>query len=69
MRNPTHYSGPEVVALLDAPAILSYPANGGVHVEKAGVIGFGLTVPEAAADWGRKFAKMVALPKAPSSQQ
>lgn len=67
MLNPTHFTGPEVVALLDAPAILTYPWGGGVLVEKAGVTGFGQTVPEAAADWGRNFARMVALPKAPSS--
>ena len=64
MSKPTHFTGPEVVTMLDAPAILTYPVGGGVQVEKAGVIGFGLTVQEAAADWGRKFAKMVALPKA-----
>ncbi|HEV3435822.1 MAG TPA: hypothetical protein VG122_00590 [Gemmata sp.] len=63
MLKPTHFTGPEVVALLDAPAILSYPTGGGVQIEKAGIIGFGLTVPEAAADWGHKFAKMIAFPK------
>ena len=37
--------------------------DGGVRVEKAGVIGFGPTFADATTDWGRKFAKMVRRPK------
>jgi hypothetical protein len=63
MPTPTHFTGPEVLALLDSPAILTYPRDGGVRIEKAGIIGFGLTIPEAAADWGRKFSLGIVLPK------
>jgi hypothetical protein len=63
MLTPTHFTGPEVLALLDSPAILTYPAAGGMQIEKAGIIGFGPTIPEAAADWGRKFSLGIVLPK------
>jgi hypothetical protein len=63
MPTPTHFTGPEVLALLDSPAILAYPAGGGMQIKKAGIIGFGLTIPEAAADWGRKFSQGIVLPK------
>src|ERR1700685_2407702 len=57
------YTDPEVAAILTASAVFSHPAVGGVQVEKSGVIGFGLTVREAMEDWGRKFSKMITLPK------
>jgi hypothetical protein len=60
-----HFTVQEVLAMFDSLAVLSYPTDGGVQVLKAGVIGFGLTVSEAVADWGRRFAQMIALPKPP----
>jgi hypothetical protein len=63
MSSPPHFTGPEVLALLDSPVTITYPIGGGVQIEKAGIIGIGPTASEAAADWGRKFALGVVLPK------
>jgi hypothetical protein len=63
MPTTKYYTGPEVAAMLAAPAVLSHPAEGDVQVEKSGVIGFGLTVRDAMEDWGRKFSGMIELPK------
>jgi hypothetical protein len=60
---PKHFTTREIVAMFDAPAILTHPATGGVQIEKAGITGTGLTVRDAMDDWGRKFAAMIALPK------
>jgi hypothetical protein len=65
MSTSPHFTVQEVLAMLNSPAILTYPKGRGVQVEKADVVGFGLTVSEAADDWGRRFAKMIALPKPP----
>jgi hypothetical protein len=59
---PQQFTEQEVTALLDSPTIITY-VTGGVQVEKAGIRGFGQTISEAAADWGRKFAKGICLPK------
>jgi hypothetical protein len=53
----------EVVAISDMPVILAYPPDGGVQVKKAGIIGSGLTVKDVMDDWGKKFSKMIAIPK------
>jgi hypothetical protein len=63
MPTSNYFTGPEVAAMLDSPAIISYPNAGGVLIEKSGVIGFGLTARDAVDDWGRKFAEMIRLPK------
>jgi hypothetical protein len=53
----------EVVALIAAPAILTHLDSGGVQIDKAGIVGNGLTVKDAIDDWGRSFAWMIAHPK------
>ena|ERR1700722_8587214 len=67
MPTTENYTGSEVASMLAAPAVLSHPAEGGVQVEKSGVIGFGLTVRDAMKDWGYRFAQMIALPKTAST--
>jgi hypothetical protein len=61
MTNTTQFTGPEVLALLDSPALFTYPTDGGVQVKKAGIIGIGSTTSEAAADWARRFAEGIAF--------
>jgi hypothetical protein len=56
------FSGRNVLTLLDAPTSMTYPRGGGVRVEKAGIGGVGPTPVDAAADWGRNFARIVVLP-------
>jgi hypothetical protein len=57
------FSARNVLTLLDAPTSVTYPAGGGVRVDKAGVGGAGRTPVDAAADWCRRFAAMVTLPR------
>jgi hypothetical protein len=35
MPTAKHFTGPEVAVMLAAPAVLSYPSDGGVQVEKS----------------------------------
>jgi hypothetical protein len=58
-----HFTGPKVVSLLDAPAIISYLIGGSVQIEKAGVTAAGPTQKEAALEWVRKFSEIIARPK------
>jgi len=58
---PRQFTEEEVVALLDSPTIITH-LTVGVQVKKAGVVGFGLTIQEAAADWGRKFSEGINHP-------
>jgi hypothetical protein len=37
MPTSTHFTGPEVAAMLAASAVLSHPEDGGMQVEKSGV--------------------------------
>jgi hypothetical protein len=60
MPRPQYFTGPEILALLDAPAVLSHFAGGDVQIEKAGIIGTGPTITHAVAMWGRKFSDMLA---------
>jgi hypothetical protein len=63
MSFPSHFTDAEIIALLDSATILSHIVGGSVQIEKAGIIGTGSTISEAAADWGQKFALGIALPK------
>ncbi|MDB5312371.1 MAG: hypothetical protein JWO38_6573 [Gemmataceae bacterium] len=56
-------SAQDVLVLIDTPTALTYPQSRDVEVETAGVRGSGPTPADAAADWGRKFAAMVTLPR------
>jgi hypothetical protein len=60
MPRPQYFTGPEILVLLDSPAFLTNLADGGVQIEKAGIIGTGPTVTHAVAMWGRKFSDMLA---------
>ena len=62
MDDTRFFSGRNVLTLLDAPTSMTYPRGGGVRVDKAGIGGVGPTPVEAAADWGRNFARIVVLP-------
>ncbi len=59
---PKCLASQEVVALIDAPAILVPLPDGGTQIEKAGIVGVGATPVQATADWGRKFSAMLARP-------
>ena len=63
MASSKHFTGPEVIGLIDAPAVLTHPPDGGAQIDKAGITAVGPTPVEAAAEWGREFAEMIALPK------
>lgn len=63
MNTAEYFSARNILTLLDAPATLTYPTGGGVRFEKGGVDGTGPTPVAAAADWGRRFAAMVTLPR------
>lgn len=56
------FNARNVLTLLDAPTSVTYPRKGGVRVDKAGIGGVGPTPVDAAADWGRNFARIVVLP-------
>lgn len=60
---PAYFTAQEVLAMLDGPGAWTRTPDGGVRVEKAGVVGFGPTLADATADWGSKFAKMICRPK------
>jgi len=62
-----HFTGPDVVDMLDSPAIISYPAGGGVQVDKAGILAIGQDLEDAKFDWCKKFSKMIAAPKVVTS--
>jgi hypothetical protein len=57
------FSARNVITLLDAPTRVTYAQDGGVRVEKGGVGGAGPTPVDAVADWCRRFAAMVILPR------
>jgi hypothetical protein len=57
------YTGPEIAEMMGSPAILTDLPDGTVQVEKAGITATGATPAEAVAEWGRKFAALVAKPK------
>lgn len=63
MDNSDYFGARDILTLLDAPTSVLYPPAGGVRVEKAGIHGIGRTPVDAAADWGRRFAAMVTLPR------
>jgi hypothetical protein len=58
-----HYTGPEVVTLLDSPTLITHLPLGGVQYDKAGITGLGATTLDAKMDWSDKFAMMLRLPK------
>jgi hypothetical protein len=60
MPMPQYFTGPEILVLLDAPALMTHLTGGGVQIEKAGIIGTGPTITQAVAMWGRKFSDMLA---------
>lgn len=62
MDDTRFFSARNVLTLLDAPTSMTYPRRGGVRVDKAGIGGVGPTPVDAAADWGRNFARIVVLP-------
>ncbi len=63
MSDPSYFTSDEVLALLDLQSIITHQKDGVVQFEQAGLIGTGQTVPEAKADWGRKFSVMISRPK------
>ena len=60
---PVYFTGDEVRAMLDGPGTWTDTPDGGVRVERAGVVGSGPTLAAATADWSRKFAQMICRPK------
>ncbi|WP_439629577.1 hypothetical protein [Gemmata sp.] len=53
-------------ALLRAPLRVDRLRCGAVRVAKAGIVGVGATLVDAARDWGSKFAVAVAHPHWPA---
>jgi hypothetical protein len=59
---PVYFTVEEVRAMLDGPETWTHTPDGGVQVERAGVVGFGSTLAAATADWSRTFAQMICRP-------
>ena len=68
MPDSGHYSRPEVMAMLDAPADVTDLLCGGIRVTKAGVVGIGATRGEAMIDWCHRFVEMDARSKPPTEE-
>jgi hypothetical protein len=68
MSSPTDFTDVQVVALLDSRTVLTHLKDGGVQIEKSGIMGIGPTASEAAADWARKFAQGITRLNPPMSQ-
>jgi hypothetical protein len=60
---PEHFTGLQIITLMESPELWSILPDGTRQVEKAGITATGLTRVEAAGEWGRKFAAMIATPK------
>ena len=60
---PEHFTTDERRAMLGAAAVAVTLPDGGVRVEKAGIVGTGPTAEAASLDWLQKLAEVVARPK------
>jgi hypothetical protein len=63
MDRPGYLTDDEVQGMFDAPTQVERLPGGSVRVEKAGIVGVGETLRDAARDWGSKFAITITRPK------